>query len=327
MLEILRLVLGFFIILVGAELFTNGVEWFGIKLSLKEAAVGSLLAAVGTALPESAIPLIAIFLTPGADVSHIGIGTILGAPFMLGTLAFFVIGITALLCRRGAAKPLRVDAAVLKRDISFFMVVFSLSIVSSFLPQSFFKLAIPIALIAIYLIYAFLTARSGASISFSSARPLFISRSRSPSMFAVIVQLTLGLTCIVFGANAFIGFINHYAGVWGVNPMMLALVIAPVATELPEKYNSVLWMRRGRDTLALGNVTGAMVFQSSIIPAIGILFTSWVLEAAALVSAALVLLSTGCVLFFLRRRGYISPIILLSGGFFYALFVLFLVLG
>lgn len=320
----MRLILGLFVILVGAELFTNGIEWFGIKLRLKEAVVGSILAAVGTALPESAIPLIAIFLTPGADTSHIGIGTILGAPFMLGTLAFFVIGLTALFCRRGATKPLKADAAVVSRDISFFMVVFSLAIVSSFLSNSFFKYAMPAVLVIIYFVYAFLTARAGQCISYKSARPLLISR-RSPSMFAVMVQIVLGLISIVFGANAFIGFINHYAQAWGVNTMILALVLAPVATELPEKYNSVLWMRRGRDTLALGNITGAMVFQSSIIPAIGILFTSWQLEVAALISAALVILSSGVVLLFLRRRGYLSPLILLSGGFFYALFVLFLV--
>ena len=49
--ELLSLALAFVVILAGAELFTNGIEWFGLKLGLAEGAVGSVLAAVGTALP------------------------------------------------------------------------------------------------------------------------------------------------------------------------------------------------------------------------------------------------------------------------------------
>ena len=57
--------------------------------------------------------------------------------------------------------------------------------------------------------------------------------------------------------------------------LVLSLLIIPVATELPEKVNSILWIRRGRDTLAFGNITGAMVFQGSLLPALGIALTSW----------------------------------------------------
>jgi cation:H+ antiporter len=59
-----------------------------------------------------------------------------------------------------------------------------------------------------------------------------------------------------------------------------------LATELPEKANSVLWIREGKDTLALGNVTGAMVFQSTLPAALGIAFTPWELDRFALLAAA-----------------------------------------
>src|SRR5882672_4207853 len=87
---------GLVVILAGSELFTNGIEWFGHKLDLAEGAVGSVLAAVGTALPETTIPLIAILFTGGAAANDVGIGAILGAPFMLATLAMAVLGITVL---------------------------------------------------------------------------------------------------------------------------------------------------------------------------------------------------------------------------------------
>jgi cation:H+ antiporter len=55
------------VILVAAEIFTNGVEWLGVRLNLSEGAVGSILAAVGTAMPESLIPLIAFISGKGIE--------------------------------------------------------------------------------------------------------------------------------------------------------------------------------------------------------------------------------------------------------------------
>ena len=96
------------IILLGAELFTNGIEWFGHRLNLGEGAVGSVLAAVATALPETLIPVIAIIgpILAGTEASvgseEVGVGAILGAPFTLATLAMFITG-----HRRPVLRPLR----------------------------------------------------------------------------------------------------------------------------------------------------------------------------------------------------------------------------
>src|SRR2546423_12646393 len=80
------------VILLGCDLFTNGIEWAGKKLSLSEGAVGSVLAAVGTCLPETLIAVLAILFgrSAGNGGEGIGIGAILRAPVMLSTLAFFI---------------------------------------------------------------------------------------------------------------------------------------------------------------------------------------------------------------------------------------------
>ncbi len=79
----------------------------------------------------------------------------------------------------------------------------------------------------------------------------------------------------------------------GLPAGLVALVLAPLATELPEKINSVIWVRDGKDTLALGNITGAMVFQSTVPVTFGVLFTNWELGPLNLFSAALALVSGG----------------------------------
>src|ERR1700704_2300718 len=117
--DIILLAIAFVVILFGAELFTNGIEWFGKKLELAEGAVGSVLAAVGTALPETMIPIIAILFGGGSHASDsVGIGAILGAPFMLSTLAMFVTGIAVLWAARGrpGRDVMPVDTGVLAHD-------------------------------------------------------------------------------------------------------------------------------------------------------------------------------------------------------------------
>src|SRR5436309_4187725 len=116
--EVLTLALAFIVILLGAELFTNGIEWFGHKLGLAEGAVGSVLAAVGTALPETMIPIVAILFSGQAHSAEIGVGAILGAPFMLATLAMFVTGLAVMVQarKREAGDVMPVDTGVLGAD-------------------------------------------------------------------------------------------------------------------------------------------------------------------------------------------------------------------
>jgi len=321
------LILSLGIILIGAEAFTNSVEWLGKKLKLGAGAVGSILAAVGTALPETMVPIMAFVGASGSDVEEVGIGAILGAPFMLATLATFIAGFSVLLFRKHN-RPLLIDKEVVKRDLSFFLVAYSAAILASFLPNHQLKSAVAVGLVAFYGVYVYRTVRaSKGKHEQEDPPPLYLARrNHNPSMFLVVSQLVLALVAIVYGAHEFVEAIEGVADKTGISPLVLSLVITPIATELPEKFNSVLWLRRGKDTLAIGNITGAMVFQSSVIPAIGIALTDWTLDSLALWNAVLALGSASFTYFLLRRRGVIHPSSLLVGGVFYVVFILSLFL-
>ena len=94
--EIVSLVLTLVFIVASAELFTNGIEWLGQRLQLSEGVVGSVLAAVGTALPETLIPVVALIFFSKQHGVEVGIGAIAGAPFMLSTLTLGICGIAYL---------------------------------------------------------------------------------------------------------------------------------------------------------------------------------------------------------------------------------------
>ena len=149
--DVLILVASFAVILAGSELFTNGIEWFGHKLELGEGAIGSVLAAIGTALPETMVPLIAILFGGGMAASEIGIGAILGAPFMLATLAMFVTGAAVWLMRRRrvSGTTLAVDLGVVGHDVVYFALAYTIAIGAAFLPV---ELEWPRRLVAVVLI-------------------------------------------------------------------------------------------------------------------------------------------------------------------------------
>src|SRR5215468_9850288 len=92
---ILQLAAALVVILIASELFTNALEHLGARLKISEGVTGSLFAAVGTALPETIVPLLAIFAgTASAQINEeVGVGAILGAPLMLSTLSTCLMAI------------------------------------------------------------------------------------------------------------------------------------------------------------------------------------------------------------------------------------------
>ncbi len=123
------LAVSFMLILGGALFFTNATEWLGKRLGLGEGAVGSLLAAVGTAMPETLIPIVAVLGgQEGSD--DVAVGAIIGAPFLLATLAMAIVGISAHVWRdkREQGLKLKADVPTLDRDLKFFLIFFALGI-------------------------------------------------------------------------------------------------------------------------------------------------------------------------------------------------------
>jgi cation:H+ antiporter len=123
------------------------------------------------------------------------------------------------------------------------------------------------------------------------------------------------------GAHFFVSAVEHLSKSVGVPAGLIALVLAPLATELPEKFNSVIWLKGNKDTLALGNITGAMVFQSSVPVALGLAFTSWRLDALNILAVALALAGGAYLYLLLKREEPIEGEHLLVGGALYAVFV------
>ena len=298
LLDIGLLAFGLFLILFSAELFTNSVEYIGDKLDLSKNFTGSVLAAVGTALPESILPVIAILFFGNKAGEDIGIGAILGAPFMLSTLAFPLIGITVIIASllKKRDLELKIEEVNLRRDIVFFLFGYSIALFLIPFEADILKPFTAVFLLFLYILYVIATLRSESG-EMEETDHLFLTFNRiEGNLFIGFIQLIIALIIMIGGAHIFVEGIGKLSGIIGISPLIFSLLLAPIATELPEKINSILWVLKGKDTLAIGNVSGAMVFQSTIPVSIGILLTNWHLDKLALASGVLAIIAGFLVL-------------------------------
>jgi cation:H+ antiporter len=327
--HLLILALSFVIILAGSEMFTNGVEWAGQRLQISEAAVGSLLAAVGTALPETFIPAVALLSGRGdhAARSAVGVGAIVGAPMMLSTLALFVMGIAAIGWRKRRVRiAMAIPPADVRRDLGFFLPVFAVLIALGCCEIGrFVRHAAAIVLIIIYGVYSVTMLRLPRAEGIKLEHGLYFERifrgdPLGPRFRVTSFQVVVGVMAILIGANEFVDQIARFSNYFNLNPGVLSLILSPLATELPEKYNSVVWIRQNKDHLAVANITGAMVFQACIPVAIGLELSPWHLTPAELLAGAVALISSA-ILFINVRDGELGTPTLMIGGIAYGIFL------
>ncbi len=328
LLSLLLFLVAIGIILGGAAVFTNAVEWLGRRLGISDSAIGSILAGIATALPETLIPVIAIFWGTSQAETDIGIGAILGAPLMLGTLVLpLLAGFLLLLGRmRKRADQFELDYPAVRHDLGFFLAAYGLALLASVVPARALHYAVAVGLLLMYAWYVKIHMTSG-KVSELELKPLYFSRRAGrPATALIVTQVLGGLGLLIGGAHLFVHVVKDAALGMGVSPLVLALLVAPVATELPETMNSFFWVHQKKDTLAVGNITGAMVFQGTFPVSVGLVGTGWNLDAGAMLSVALPLVGAVLGLAQIQKTGRLDPRIVLLSVLLYAGYMGYLIL-
>jgi cation:H+ antiporter len=271
------------------------------------------------------VAVVSIILTGNTAAGEIGVGAILGAPFLLATLAMFVVAVSiqGFRRRRETDDDVAIDKGTAKRDMIFFLVCFALGAGAGLVPLPFFvKVVLAILLVVAYVVYVWRTIKSGGEGIEDPPEKLTLWPSGSEAPIWAVVAQVVGMVAVMgAGAHFFVTAVEHLSESAGLPAGLIALVLAPLATELPEKFNSVIWVRRNKDTMALGNITGAMVFQSTVPVALGLAFTSWSLDPLNALSVVLALIGGAYLYLLIRRKEPIESEYLLVGGVLYAVFI------
>ena len=311
------------VIYLACEFFVNGVEWVGRKLAMGQKATGTILAAFGTALPESVVTLVAVAFGASVADKDIGVGAAMGGPLVLGTLAYAVVGIALIACGRQlprgeAAKALY---AGLSRDQGWFAVISVFKLVVG-LAAFAFKPWLGVAFLAAYGLYVWKEMGGDQGAVEGDLEPLRLTpRAEVPKTWAALTQITIALIVIFAASRFFVGEAGALGRYLGLRPQLLSLLVSPIATELPETLNAVIWIRQGKVRLALANISGAMMIQATVPTAFGLFWSPWRLDPPLVVAGAVTLFAV-TVLFIAFNRGWITRGRLAAMSLFYLAFAL-----
>ena len=340
-------------IYLSCEWFVNAVEWLGRRLHLGTMAVGTVLAAFGTALPESVVTLVAVTTGPTADVRNIGVGAAMGGPLVLATVAYGVTGTMLLLKRRARSREkvlVGVGAASLvarsvverdemsdtwypaaqterlARDQRWFLAVFVVKVALGLVAFAL-KPWLGVLFFAVYALYFWREIRSEqAGDADEELEPLKLQpRAAQPANVAVLAQTLGALTVIFVSSQLFVHQLDAIGPMLGLSGAVTALLLSPIATELPEIMNAIIWVRQGKTQLALANISGAMMIQATVPSGLGLLFTDWRLDHALLWSGAVTMAAIGYLLTTIRQHK-LTPARLAVSALIYLVFAAGLVL-
>ncbi|MFK0168543.1 sodium:calcium antiporter [Streptomyces sp. NPDC090306] len=332
-------------IYLSCEWFVNAVEWLGERLNIGRTAVGTILAAFGTALPESVVTLVAVTTGATEEAKNIGVGAAMGGPLALSTVAYGVTGAMLLLRRRkqdrvalattgmtyGArdddeALGSERDMRRLAKDQSWFLPIFVVKVALGLVAFAF-KPVLGVFFFAAYAVYFWREIRSSRAEEDDEEElePLKLQPKKGvPDTWAVAVQTLATLVVIFFAAHYFVKQLDAIGPMLGLSATVTALLLSPIATELPEVMNAVIWVRQGKTKLALANISGAMMIQATVPSGIGLLFTKWHFDGALLWSG-LVTVAAIVYLLLTMRAHKLTPARLTVAAGFYVVFGLGLV--
>jgi cation:H+ antiporter len=294
------------VIYFACESFVNGVEWMGHRLSLSQTATGTILAAFGTALPESVVTLVATAFGTTDAQRELGVGAALGGPLALATIAYGIVGVALIAnhkrLRRTANPIVQVDGRRLSRDQLWFLAVFVAKIALGLMLFNY-KPLLGFAFLAVYGVYVWMELGEEADSHEGERVPLKIRPLHpDPPLGWALVQVSMALIVIFVSSRMFVAQLDHVGPWLGMSPQLTALLLSPIATELPETTNALIWVRQGKERLALANISGAMMIQATVPTAFGLFFTPWLLSRE-LVIAAFVTMAAVALLFAMFRSG------------------------
>ncbi len=315
-------------IYLACEYFVNSIEWCGKRMNLGATAVGTVLAAFGTALPESAVTFTAVAFGHTAQQKDIGVGAAMGGPLVLATIAYGVVGLALWLNQRKLKRAdhlVKADAGRLAKDQLAFLAIFIIKVGLGLVAFTI-KPWLGILFLCAYALYVWREISadsSGDDEDEDELEPLKL-RPGNPSLGWAGLQALLALGVIAFASHLFVGQLETIGGYLGLAPHLVALLLSPVATELPETMNAIIWVRQGKERLALANISGAMMIQATIPSALGIFFTPWRFDTNLLI-AGIVTAFAIVVLWIMFKRGKVDSRALTAIGLLYGLFAAWLI--
>ncbi|WP_143701304.1 sodium:calcium antiporter [Vulcanisaeta thermophila] len=325
--EVINVITGILTTFLGGLLFTNAVEYLGGRVRLGGSFIGAVVSPIFTSMPELVVFLVALYLYGGSVGEEIGIGTVIGEPFMVATIVFpvlFLVVFLGLVMRTRDDAVLEVERELVTPYI-FFTALFPTVLLPALLPMDVARLIVALLLFAAYVYYISRMYRSQGSLieEYDEAYLLRLVKARSDRLTYLLLstQLAVSAVLLIMGSRLMVTGVGELAEALNVSAMAMSIIITPIATVIPESITAIIWTFRGRDTLAVASLVGEKVLYSTVYPALGLLLTEWSLSMEAIVSVVEVEVSSLVILYHVirGRLTWDTAIIGLTGYIIYLL--------
>ncbi|TAM97728.1 MAG: sodium:calcium antiporter, partial [Rhodanobacteraceae bacterium] len=204
-------------------------------------------------MPESVITFIAVVFGHSPVQKNLGVGAALGGPLVLATSAYAVVGAALLFGRQKLPRTpaIRQEFRRLSRDQGWFLAVFAAKVVLGVIAFAW-KPWLGTLFLAVYGVYFWQELRGEQQCAEGELEPLKLAKSwHEPPAWKAYLQTLLALAVIFAASRLFVNQLDLLGPQLGIEPQLLALLFSPIATELPEMMNAVIWVRQGEHRLAL----------------------------------------------------------------------------
>ena len=309
MLSFVMLVIGFVLLVWGADKFVEGASALARKMGVSPLLVGLTIVAFGTSMPELAVSVTAAL----RGANEIAVGNVVGSN-MFNLLV--VAGLSAVIC------PLVMDKMLLRRDwpLSIFAAVLLLVAIAPDHVIARWEGAVLLVIFAVILsrqIKAALNDRAQLAAAEAEAAEEAAEMTKSPVL--IWVNIVLGLACIVLGGQLAVNGATGIARMFGLSETLIGLTIVAIGTSLPELVTSIVAARKGQNEIAMGNVIGSNLFNILLILGVSAVITPIPVQATSIIDC-LFLITISVVFYLPARKGKLGR---LPGAVMAAMYVVY----
>lgn len=246
-LTLVMLVVGFVLLIKGADFFVEGSASAAKKLHIPSLIIGLTVVAMGTSAPECAVSIAAALKGSNAmAISNVVGSNIFNLMVVCGLSALFM--------------PLSIQAKSLKKEFPFSIFAAALMLVLGYVGMTMGHLD-GVILLVFFALFLFVVVKSAlkarAEYSADAAEEDEI---KDLKAWQIIIYVVGGLVAIVFGGDMVVDASTEIARLFGLSENLIGLTIVAMGTSLPELVTSVVATRKGQLDMAFGNVIGSNIF-------------------------------------------------------------------
>lgn len=266
--EYILLIIGFVLLIKGADFFVDGASSVAAKLKVPSLIIGLTVVSIGTSLPEAAVSISASL----GGVNGISLGNVIGSNIFN---LLMVVGISSIIL------PILTDRAILTRDMPFNLgitVVLCFMLLDSHLSRV--EAVILLLLLAVYL---FILIRSALKNREEGEETKVL------TWFKSILFIVLGAAAIIGGGQLVVDSAKTIAASLGMSDTLIGLTVVALGTSLPELVTSIVAARKGDSGIAMGNVIGSCIFNILFILGVAGVISPMTADSAFLIDTGILI--------------------------------------